>query len=92
MLSDKIPFALSVHPGQMGRTLPACNEPFDDGVSIAIRFCCMRGVAARADERRKLERWRRYISRRVAVGNRMSLTTNGNVRYDVNGIISVVGL
>ena len=39
------------------------------------------GVAARADERQKLERLCRYISRPAISERRLSLTPNGNVRY-----------
>jgi hypothetical protein len=38
-------------------------------------------VAARADERQKLERLCRYISRPALSEKRLSLTPNGNVRY-----------
>ena len=47
------------------------------------------GVAARADQRQKLERLCRYISRPAIAEQRLSLTPNGNVRYDVNRITSV---
>jgi hypothetical protein len=40
-------------------------------------------VAARADERRKLERLCRYISRPALSEKRLSLTPNGNVRYQL---------
>ena len=49
------------------------------------------GVAARDDQRDKLERLCRYISRPAVVKMRLSLTPNGNVRYDVNGFTSVAG-
>ena len=41
------------------------------------------GVAARADERQKLERLCRYISRPAISEKRLSLTPNGNVRYEL---------
>jgi hypothetical protein len=40
-------------------------------------------VAARADERQKLERLCRYISRPAVAEKRLSLTPNGNVRYQL---------
>jgi hypothetical protein len=40
-------------------------------------------VAARADERKKLERLCRYISRPAVSDKRLSLTPNGNVRYQL---------
>ena len=41
------------------------------------------GVAARADQRQKLERLCRYISRPAISEKRLSLTPNGNVRYQL---------
>jgi len=41
------------------------------------------GVAARADERKKLERLCRCISRPAVSEQRLSLTPNGNVRYQL---------
>ncbi len=40
-------------------------------------------MAARADERRKLERLCRYISRPAVSEKRLSLTPSGNVRYEL---------
>jgi len=45
------------------QTLPACDEPFDDGAGKVAGFSLHAGMAARADERKKLERLCRYISR-----------------------------
>ena len=41
------------------------------------------GVAARADQRRNLERLCRYISWPAIAEKRLSLTPNGNVRYEL---------
>jgi hypothetical protein len=41
------------------------------------------GVAAKADERKKLERLCRYIARPAVSEKRLSLTPNGNVRYQL---------
>ena len=41
------------------------------------------GVAARADQRQKLERLCRYISRPAISEKRLSLTPNGNIRYEL---------
>ena len=41
------------------------------------------GVAARTDERKKLERLCRYISRPAVSEKRLSLMTNGIVRYQL---------
>jgi hypothetical protein len=38
------------------QTLPACDEPFVDGVGKVAGFSLHAGVAARADQRKKLER------------------------------------
>ena len=46
-------------------------------------FSLHAGVAARADQRQKLEQLCRYISRPAISENRLSLTPNGNVRYQL---------
>jgi len=46
-------------------------------------FSLHAGVAARADERKKLERLCRYISRPAVYEKRLSLTRGGNVRYQL---------
>ena len=46
-------------------------------------------VVAEAHQRHKLERLCRYITRPAVSEKRLSLTTNGNVRYDVNGVTNV---
>jgi hypothetical protein len=96
LLGSSITYRIAVGP-QQGRkvftlqTLPACEEPFDDGVGKVAGFSLHAGVAARADQRQKLERLCRYISRPAIAEQRLSLTPNGNVRYDVNGFTSVAG-
>lgn len=45
------------------QSLPACAEPFGDGVGQAAGFSLQAGVAARADERQQLERLCRYLAR-----------------------------
>jgi hypothetical protein len=65
------------------QTLPACDEPFDDSVGKVAGFSLHAGVAARADERTKLERLCRYIARPAVSEKRLSLTPNGNVRYQL---------
>ncbi len=94
LLGSSITYRIAVGP-QQGRkvftlqTLPACDEPFDVGVGKVAGFSLHAGVAARADERQKLERLCRYVSRPAIAEKRLSLTPNGNVRYDVNGFTSV---
>jgi hypothetical protein len=64
-------------------TNTACDEPFDDSVGKVAGFSLHAGVAARADERKKLERLCRYIARPAVSEKRLSLTPNGNVRYQL---------
>ena len=73
------------------QTLPASKEPFDEQVGKGAGFSLHAGVAAGADERQKLERLCRYIARPAVSEKRLSLTTNGNVRYDVKGFTNVAG-
>jgi hypothetical protein len=88
LLGSSITYRIAVGP-QQGRkvftlqTLPACDEPFEDGVGKVAGFSLHAGVAARADERNKLERLCRYISRPAIAEKRLSLTPNGNVRYQL---------
>jgi hypothetical protein len=88
LLGSSITYRIAVGPHQ-GRkvftlqTLPGCDEPFDDGVGKVAGFSLHAGVAARADERLKLERLCRYISRPAISEKRLSLTPNGNVRYQL---------
>jgi hypothetical protein len=88
LLGSSITYRIAVGP-QQGRkvftlqTLPACDEPFDDGVSKVAGFSLHAGVAARADQRQKLERLCRYISRPAISEERLSLTQNGKVRYQL---------
>ena len=63
------------------QTLPGCEEPFEGGAGQVAGFSLHAGVAARADQRHKLERLCRYISRPAIAEQRLSLTPNGNVRY-----------
>ena len=65
------------------QTLPASEEPFDDGVGKVAGFSLHAGVAARSGERKKLERLCRYISRPAVSEKRLSLTATGNVRYQL---------
>ena len=81
-------YRIAVGP-QQGRKVftlqaqPACDEPFDDGVGKVAGFSLHAGVAARADQRQKLERLCRYINRPAISEKRLSLTPNGNVRYQL---------
>ena len=65
------------------QTLPASEEPFDGPVGQVAGFSLHAGVAAKAHQRQKLERLCRYISRPAVSEQRLSLTPNGNVRYQL---------
>jgi hypothetical protein len=90
LLGHSITYRIAVGP-QAGRkvftlqTLPACDagESVTDTVGKVAGFSLHAGVAARADERKKLERLCRYISRPAVSEKRLSLTPNGNVRYQL---------
>ena len=88
LLGSSITHRIAVGP-QKGRkvftlqTLPACDESFGAGVGQVAGFSLHAGVAARADQRKKLERLCRYISRPAVSEKRLSLTPNGHVRYQL---------
>lgn len=90
LLGHSITYRIAVGP-QQGRkvftlqTLPAYDpeEPFGDTLSKVAGFSLHAGVAARADERKKLERLCRYIARLAVSEKRLSLTANGNIRYQL---------
>ena len=88
LLGHSITYRIAVGP-HAGRkvftlqTLPDCNEPFDNQVGKMAGFSLHAGVAARADERKKLERLCRTIARPAVSEKRLSLTGNGNVRYEL---------
>lgn len=90
LLGHSITYRIAVGP-QAGRkvftlqTLPACDpeDQVGDTVGKVAGFSLHAGVAARANERQKLERLCRYISRPAVSEKRLSLTPNGNVRYQL---------
>ena len=66
------------------QTLPAAEE--DDRYAQVVKeagFSLHAGVAAKAWERDKLERLCRYISRPAVSEKRLSLTSAGNIRYQL---------
>jgi hypothetical protein len=85
-----IAYRIAVGP-QAGRkvfslqTLPTSDpeETLTDTVGKVAGFSLHAGVAARVDERKKLERLCRYISRPAVSEKRLSRTPNGNVRYQL---------
>ena len=86
LLGSSITYRIAVGP-QQGRkvftlqTRPACDETFDSGVGKVAGFSLHAGVAARAGQRQKLERLCRYISRPAISERRLSVSPNGNVRF-----------
>ena len=88
LLGSSITYRIAVGP-QQGRkvftlqTLPGCEEPFDTGVGKVAGLSLHAGVVARADQRQKLERLCRCISRPAIAEQRLSLTPNGRVRYQL---------
>jgi hypothetical protein len=90
LLGHSITYRIAVGP-QAGRkvftlqTLPACDpdDTFSDTVGKVDGFSLHAGVAAKAHERKKLERLCRYISRPAVSEKRLSLTAQGKVRYQL---------
>jgi hypothetical protein len=89
LLGHSITYRIAVGP-QAGRkvfalqTLPACDpDEFADTAGSVSGFSLHAGVAARADERKKLERLCRYISRPAIAEKRLSLTSGGNICYQL---------
>jgi hypothetical protein len=67
------------------QTLPDCqtDNPFAGSVGETAGFSLHAGVATRANERAKLERLCRYITRPAVSTKRLSITRNGKVRYEL---------
>ena len=90
LLGHSITYRIAVGP-QAGRkvftlqTLPACDpeESFGDTLGKVGGFSLHAGVAAKAGERKKLERLCRYIARPAVSEQRLSLTDSGKVRYQL---------
>ena len=90
LLGSSITYRIAVGP-QQGRkvltlqTLPDCEsgDPFSSTLGEVAGFSLHAGVATRANERAKLERLCRYITRPAVSTKRLSLTRNGQVRYEL---------
>jgi len=90
LLGSSITYRIAVGP-QQGRkvftlqTLPnlESDNPFSGSVGEAAGFSLHAGVATKANERTKLERLCRYITRPAVSTKRLSLTRNGQVRYEL---------
>ena len=90
LLGSSITYRIAVGP-QQGRkvmtlqTLADCgDDPFTTRVVNVAGFSLHAGVATKANERAKLERLCRYITRPAVSTKRLSLTRNGRVRYELN--------
>ena len=89
LIGCSVSYRIAVGP-QQGRkvftlqTLPGVEE--DDRYAQVAKeagFSLHAGVAAQASERDKLERLCRYISRPAVSEKRLSLTSTGNIRYQL---------
>jgi len=89
LLGSSITYRIAVGP-QQGRkvftlqTLPDCRSDFSKPqTGHSAGFSLHAGVAAQAHERAKLERLCRYIARPAVSNQRLSLTRNGQIRYQL---------
>ena len=62
---------------------PVTSQDSQARLAKEAGFSLHAGVAARADQRDRLERLCRYISRPAVSEKRLSLTANGQVRYQL---------
>ena len=89
LLGSSITYRIAVGP-QQGRkvftlqTLPDCRADFSrPQTGHSTGFSLHAGVVAQAHERDKLERLCRYIARPAVSNQRLSLTRNGQIRYQL---------
>ncbi len=90
LLESSITYRIAMGP-QQGRkvftlqTLPDCEaeNPFASTVGKVAGFSLHAGVATKANERANLERLCRYITRPAISTKRLSLTRNGQLRYEL---------
>ena len=89
LFGSSITYRIAVGP-QQGRkvmTLQTLSDNEDDQFTSRVGnvagFSLHAGVAARAHERDKLERLCRYIARPAVSAKRLSMTRNGQVRYEL---------
>lgn len=73
---------ISVPSGNNPQTPPACD--LDERFTGTVAGLSLHaGVATKGHERKKLERLCRYVSRPAVSEKRLSLTPNGNIRYQL---------
>ena len=90
LLGSSVTYRIAVGP-QQGRkvftlqTLPELDtdSPFSCSAGEVAGFSLHAGVATKANERAKLERLCRYITRPAVSTKRLSITRNGRVRYEL---------
>ena len=89
LFGSSITYRIAVGP-QQGRkvmtlqTLADCgDDPFTTRVGNVAGFSLHAGVATQANDRAKLERLCRYITRPAISTKRLSMTRNGSVRYEL---------
>jgi len=86
LLGHSITYRVAVGPraGQKVfslQTVPAREEEIRKGVAQYAGFSLHAGIGVEADQREKLERLARYVSRPPVSMERLSLTAQGQVRY-----------
>jgi len=86
LLGHSITYRVAVGPraGQKVfslQTVPARGEELREGVAQYAGFSLHAGIGVEADQREKLERLARYVSRPPVSVERLSLTAQGQVRY-----------
>ena len=90
LLGSSITYRIALGP-QQGRkvftlqTLPDCesDSQFVSTVGDVSGFSLHAGVATKVNERTKLERLCRYITRPAVSTKRLSMTRNGQIRYEL---------
>lgn len=87
-LGNSVTYRIAVGPraGQKAfalQTVAPIEAGMSDRLARAHGFALHAGVATQAWERRKLERLARYVTRPAVSKQRLSLTTNGPVRYEL---------
>jgi hypothetical protein len=90
LLGSSVTYRIAVGP-QQGRkvftlqTLPVLetDSPFSYSAGEVAGFSLHAGVATKTNERAKLERLCRYITRPAVSTKRLSITRNGRVRYEL---------
>jgi len=65
------------------QTLSGTEEPFIDTADVVAGFTLHASVAVKVNERKKLERTCRYISRPAVSEKRLSLIRQGTARYQL---------